>query len=73
MLLSLLATTAAKGSAWGVIGFLLLLLGIWIKARQEEQWLSEELGAAVYADYRRRVPMLMPLWHPRNEAHTADS
>jgi protein-S-isoprenylcysteine O-methyltransferase Ste14 len=42
-----------------VIGALLFALGCWIKARQEERFLSEELGSE-YAAYRKRVPMLVP-------------
>jgi protein-S-isoprenylcysteine O-methyltransferase Ste14 len=60
LLLSLLATAAAKGTVLGLAGFALLLIGIVIKARQEERWLIQELGADLYADYRRRVPMLLP-------------
>jgi protein-S-isoprenylcysteine O-methyltransferase Ste14 len=62
LLLSLLATAAAKGTLLGFGGFLLLLLGIWMKARLEEQWLVEELDEGAYADYRKRVPMLIPSW-----------
>lgn len=65
MLLALLATAAAKGTLLGVVGFALLLLGVWTKARLEERWLSTELGAGAYADYRRRVPMLVPFWPVR--------
>lgn len=60
LLLAMLATMAAKGVVWGVAGFLLLLAGVWLKARQEEQWLRQELGAEAYDSYRRRVPMLVP-------------
>ena len=60
LLLSLLATSAAKGTVFGVGGFALLLLGTWMKARLEEQWLARELDEGAYADYRKRVPMLMP-------------
>jgi protein-S-isoprenylcysteine O-methyltransferase Ste14 len=59
LLLSLLATTADNGTLMGVGGFGLLLLSFWIKARQEEQWLIQELGVS-YAHYRKRVPMLIP-------------
>jgi protein-S-isoprenylcysteine O-methyltransferase Ste14 len=31
-----------------------------MKARLEERWLTEELGADTYGSYRRRVPMLLP-------------
>jgi len=60
LLLALLATAAAKGTALGAAGFACLLGGIWLKARQEEQWLRQELGGGAYDDYRRRVPMLLP-------------
>jgi protein-S-isoprenylcysteine O-methyltransferase Ste14 len=63
LLLSLLATAAAKGTVLGVAGFVLLLGGILLKARMEEHWLSAELGAEDYSRYRRRVPMLVP-WVP---------
>lgn len=60
LLLSLYATTAAKGTVPGVAGAAILTLGVWMKARLEERWLSDELGAEAYARYRRRVPMLLP-------------
>lgn len=53
LLLSLLATAAAKGTLLGVGGFLLLLLGTWMKAQLEEQWLVQELDEGAYADYRK--------------------
>jgi protein-S-isoprenylcysteine O-methyltransferase Ste14 len=37
-----------------------IAIGIWMKARLEERWLSEELGPGAYDAYRRTVPMLMP-------------
>ena len=61
LLLSLLATAAAKGTLPAVGGFLLLLLGIWMKARLEERWLATQLGEDAYDAYRQRVPMLIPL------------
>lgn len=61
LLLSLLATTAAKGTLLAVVGFGLLLFGIWMKAKPEEHWLAQELSEGAYADYRKRVPMLLPL------------
>jgi protein-S-isoprenylcysteine O-methyltransferase Ste14 len=60
LLLALLATAAAKGVVWSLGGFLILLGGLWLKARQEEQWLRRELGAEAYDAYRSRVPMLVP-------------
>ena len=60
LLLSLLATAVAKGTILGIGGFTILLIGVWLKARLEERWLTEELGADAYGNYRRRVPMLLP-------------
>jgi protein-S-isoprenylcysteine O-methyltransferase Ste14 len=60
LLLALLATTAAKGTLFGVVGLLFLLLGFWMKARLEERWLIDELGEGAYTGYRARVPMLLP-------------
>jgi protein-S-isoprenylcysteine O-methyltransferase Ste14 len=61
LLLSLLATAAAKGTVLGVAGFGFLLLGMVMKARLEERWLAAQLQDGAYAAYRRRVPMLIPL------------
>jgi protein-S-isoprenylcysteine O-methyltransferase Ste14 len=60
MLLALGATGAAKGTVLAIGGVLLIALGVYIKARAEESWLSQELDPGAYADYRRRVPMLLP-------------
>jgi len=59
ILLSAFATAIARGRWEALIGAVLFALGCWIKARQEERFLSEELGPE-YADYRKRVPMLVP-------------
>ncbi|UCI09842.1 methyltransferase family protein [Mesorhizobium sp. B1-1-8] len=59
LLLSILATMAAKGTVWGIAGAALLLIGIVVKAKLEENFLRGELGTA-YDDYARRVPMLVP-------------
>ena len=61
LILSLFGTAMAKGTVPGVAGFALLVFGIWLKARLEERWLTEQLGAEAYGGYRRRVPMLLPL------------
>ncbi|MGA9852851.1 MAG: isoprenylcysteine carboxylmethyltransferase family protein [Gammaproteobacteria bacterium] len=60
LLLAVLATAAAKGTLWGIVGALLIIVGLWMKARLEERWLTQELGAAAYQIYRRKVPMLVP-------------
>jgi protein-S-isoprenylcysteine O-methyltransferase Ste14 len=60
ILLAALATAAAKGTVFGVAGASLMVVGLWMKARLEERWLSQELGDEAYGAYRRRVPMLVP-------------
>jgi protein-S-isoprenylcysteine O-methyltransferase Ste14 len=60
ILLAVFATAGAKGTITGIVGALVITLGFWMKARFEERWLREELGAEGYDDYRRRVPMLLP-------------
>jgi protein-S-isoprenylcysteine O-methyltransferase Ste14 len=60
ILLAILATMAAKGTIPAVAGALVIILGLWMKARLEEGFLREQLGADAYDAYRRRVPMLVP-------------
>jgi protein-S-isoprenylcysteine O-methyltransferase Ste14 len=60
IIFALFATALARGLAGPLIGAALMTLGFWMKARLEENFLSAELGDAAYADYRRRVPMLIP-------------
>ena len=59
ILLAVYATAAAKGTTPGVVGALLITLGVWMKARLEESWLSGQLDADAYMHYRRRIPMLI--------------
>jgi protein-S-isoprenylcysteine O-methyltransferase Ste14 len=60
LILAGLATAAAQATYSGVAGALLIAVGLWLKARIEERFLSAELGPEAYAAYRRRVPMLAP-------------
>jgi protein-S-isoprenylcysteine O-methyltransferase Ste14 len=60
ILTAVLATMAAKGTLPGVAGAAIILVGVWMKARIEERWLRQELGAEAYDGYARRVPMLVP-------------
>jgi protein-S-isoprenylcysteine O-methyltransferase Ste14 len=62
ILLAACAVAILKGTAYAIAGVFLAILGFWIKARLEERFLREELGAEVYDSYRRRVPMLIPFW-----------
>jgi protein-S-isoprenylcysteine O-methyltransferase Ste14 len=50
------------GQAANLAGAVLMAVGFWLKARLEERFLSQELGAAAYSDYQRRTPMLVPFW-----------
>lgn len=61
LLLALAATAAVKGTVAGLSGAVLFGLGFYLKARIEEGWLTQQLGADAYASYRQRVPMLLPL------------
>lgn len=60
LLIAALATAIERGTALAAIGFALLVTGYWMKARLEERFLREQLGAADYDAYARRVPMLVP-------------
>ena len=60
LLLAAIATAVLKGTIYALIGAALIGLGFWIKARLEERFLRQELGAEAYDAYRRRVPMLVP-------------
>jgi protein-S-isoprenylcysteine O-methyltransferase Ste14 len=48
------------GSALALVGVAMMICGLWLKARVEEQSLSEALGTAAYGAYKARTPMLMP-------------
>jgi protein-S-isoprenylcysteine O-methyltransferase Ste14 len=60
LILAAFATGILKGTIFALAGALLVALGFWTKARLEEGFLREQLGAANYDHYRRRVPMLVP-------------
>jgi protein-S-isoprenylcysteine O-methyltransferase Ste14 len=55
-----IATTVVIGSVHAIVGLVLTIVGFWIKARIEEDFLREELGPESYDAYRRRVAMLIP-------------
>lgn len=65
LLLALLATATAEATVASMVGFGLLVLGFWVKARIEERWLSKELDEGAYGVYRRHVPMLIPFFPKR--------
>jgi protein-S-isoprenylcysteine O-methyltransferase Ste14 len=60
ILTAAVATAVTTGTAHAILGALLLIVGYWMKARLEESFLREQLGAEAYDSYRRRVPMLLP-------------
>lgn len=60
IILAALAMAIVKGTAYGLAGAVLVALGFWVKARLEEGFLREQLGAETYNSYCHRVPMLVP-------------
>jgi Phospholipid methyltransferase len=66
LIIGLLATAVAEGRITGLIGGALVILGIWLKARTEERFLTAELDQEAYASYCRRVPMLVPFFVSRS-------
>jgi protein-S-isoprenylcysteine O-methyltransferase Ste14 len=60
LLAAALAMALIKGTAAAIAGLALVTAGIWLKARLEERFLRDELGAETYDAYRRRTPMLLP-------------
>jgi protein-S-isoprenylcysteine O-methyltransferase Ste14 len=60
LLLASVALLLISGRTFGIIGFVLVAVGLFLKARVEERFLREELGADVYGAYAKRVPMLVP-------------
>ena len=60
LLAAILCTAVAQATLPALAGFALIALGLWLKARLEEQFLRQELGPEAYDSYRRRVPMLLP-------------
>ena len=59
LLLAIVATALARVTDVTIAGAAVLASAIYIKARLEETFLHEQLGAA-YDEYARRVPMLIP-------------
>jgi protein-S-isoprenylcysteine O-methyltransferase Ste14 len=60
LIVAIAATVCIRASAQTVTGAVLMTIGVYIKARLEEQFLRAELGADAYDAYARRVPMLVP-------------
>jgi protein-S-isoprenylcysteine O-methyltransferase Ste14 len=60
IIFAVLATAVMRGTAAGLFGAALIVLGLFVKARVEEGFLRSELGEQLYVAYARRVPMLVP-------------
>jgi protein-S-isoprenylcysteine O-methyltransferase Ste14 len=60
IILASFATAIEKGTAVALTGAAIMTIGWYIKARIEERFLREELGAADYDSYAHRVAMLVP-------------
>jgi protein-S-isoprenylcysteine O-methyltransferase Ste14 len=60
IMVATIAMAVMRGTAAAWLGFAILTLGWYIKARLEEAFLREQLGAADYDRYASRVPMLIP-------------
>ena len=54
------ATAMLEAKALSLLGYALMVGGLWIKARLEERFLKAELGEAAYVAYARRTGMLLP-------------
>lgn len=61
IIIALLATAATEATMLALLGAVFITVGLWVKARAEERFLSAELGPDAYESYCRRVPMLVPL------------
>jgi len=61
LLLAVASTAIERGRLEAVAGALVLVAAISLRAKLEERFLRRDLGDEAYANYRRRVPMLIPL------------
>ena len=59
LLLALVGSALAVGEWRGVIAVALASSALWRKLRLEERWMRQQFGA-VYQEYCRRVPALIP-------------
>jgi protein-S-isoprenylcysteine O-methyltransferase Ste14 len=59
LLLGLIGSAFARGEWRGALAVFIAWLALWRKLRLEERWMFERFGEK-YADYKRRVPALVP-------------
>src|SRR5262245_42875547 len=64
ILIAALATALLRASAFALTGLGMISFGLFLKARLEERFLREQLGAHAYDAYAQRVPMLVPFVRP---------
>jgi len=60
LLLAALATAMERGRIEAVAGAFTLIAAVSLRAKLEEHFLRRDLSEAAYAEYRARVPMLLP-------------
>lgn len=72
LLLAAAATAIESGRSEAVAGALVLIAAISLRAKLEERNLRRDLGDEPYANYRRRVPMLIPFAKIAPRASTDD-
>lgn len=56
---AVLATTIEEATPTALVGGVMMVFGLWLKATLEERFLREELAPQVYDAYRQRVPKLL--------------
>lgn len=59
ILLALTGTVLCRRNLWGFLGVALVWLGLWLKSRLEERFMTETFGAQ-YDDYRRTTGAILP-------------
>ncbi len=62
LLVAVAAAALLEAKLISGLGFAVVVIGFYQKARIEEGFLRQELGAAAYDAYAARVPMLIPFW-----------
>ena len=70
LLLAFAGSAMARGEWRGVLALAIAWAALWRKLRLEEKWMLELFGER-YAEYRRRVPALMPFgrWRASPRLH----
>lgn len=61
MLTALFATAIAQRLVTGLLGFVVVTVALYLKARREELFLSQEFGEA-FVEHRQHTGMFLPRW-----------